>query len=138
MEPFCFPLIKMTCLQLLEADTAVSGYDQPAEAQRPGRGQLRGQTETGGGQQLEAGGGEAELREDGVQIEDRREEHSGGQALTLTHLQHPVSHNLAVVGGDELLDLGHVVPDHGSLVMTLRHQEVVEDSDVTEQHRVWL
>ena len=113
-------------------------YTLPVEAERPGRGQLGGQTEAGGGQELEAGGGEAELGEDGVKVEDGGEEDAGCEALTLTHLQHPVRHDLPVAGGDEGLHRGHVVPHPPSLMMTLGHQEVVEDPEVTEQHRVRL
>ena len=58
----------------------------PAEAYWAGRGQFRCEAEAGGGQQLEAGGGEAELGEDSVKIEDSGEEHPGGDTLTLTHL----------------------------------------------------
>ena len=118
-------------LQLLQAHATVCGDHQLIEAEWSGRSQFRGQAETRWGQQLELGGSEAELREDGVQIDDGAEEDAGGEALTLADLQHPVCDNLAVVGRDGLLDLPHVVT-HPELVVKLRHQEVVEDP-VTEQ-----
>ena len=113
-------------LKLGEGDAAVSEDDQLVQGERSRVGELRGDAETGGRQELELWGGDGDLGEDGVQVDDGTEEHLAG-AVVLAELQHPVSHDLPVLDQDLGLDPGDVVPAL-ALVLPLRGQEVLQDS----------
>ena len=121
-------------LELRQGDAAVGEDDQLVEGERAGVGQLGGDTEAGSRQELELGGGDGHLGQDGVEIPHRTEEDLGG-AVVLADLQHPVCHDLPVVGQDVgSLHLGDDVPGQ-ALVVALRHQEVVQHSGA-QQHSV--
>ena len=119
-------------LQLGQGDAAVREDDQLVEGERPRVGQLGGDAEAGGGQELQLGGVEVSEGEDGVQERDATQEHPG-RAVLLAHLQHPVGDDLPVVDQDLALDLGDVVPaPTAGVVLPLGLQQVVQDSGAEE------
>ena len=124
--------VQLPLVELLLGDGVVCVDDELVRGDGHHAAELGGQEEADRGQELELVLPDAGPGEEGVQVGGGQEEDLGRALLVLAHLQHPVSHNLPVVRGKELLHLLHVVLGHGEAGQALAQEKVMQYSGTVE------